>query len=52
MRHVRPPDAAFTGGPVMSNDARDSVARALVGLAALAALALLTASSARNWQPV
>ena len=36
----------------MSNDARDRVARALVGLAALAGLALLTASTSRDRQPV
>jgi hypothetical protein len=35
----------------MSNDARDRVAQALVGLVALAALALLTGSTPRDRQP-
>ena len=36
----------------MSKDARDRVARALVGLATLGALAPLTASTSRDRQPV
>jgi hypothetical protein len=35
----------------MSNDARDRVAQALVGLAALVMLALLTSSTPRDRQP-